>query len=596
LNVFKSCFCDCFGREEKLKRLKTQIESLLKDVSGDHVDGDRPRRSPLQDALIRKLWGLRGRKRFLQEYLADSSNVHPTTFDDDQDQTDGADWAEDGEEDQPLLSEGRFADQDFESIRQKCLENNFLFVDPMFPPIPASLAQDEPGWGEGVEWVRASELVEDPQLFVDGATRFDINQGTLGDCWLLAAMANLTLIEELRDRVVPTDQGFTEEESYAGIFHFRFWQYGEWVDVVVDDYLPTKDGQLVYISSKDKNEFWSALLEKAYAKIHGSYKSLEGGSTADAMVDFSGGCSERYELDDQSRWMEIYQVMYRAWQKQSSLMSCHLLPDPHVYEARTETGLVRGHAYSVTKVLRAKVDTGNKKGEFPLVRIRNPWGEKEWNGTWSDNSAVWTFVSDEEKERIGLNFEHDGEFYMSQMDFMANFEYVEICNMGPEIEGVTGWHVQYSDGSWIKGLNAGGSRNNVHSFATNPQYMMTLTDSDEDEDDMCTCVVSLIQKGTRLRKAISDGNGCLVIGFILYEYKSEDEEESPLLVDYFRFNVSAGRSGTFSNSREVSARFHLPPGKYVVIPSTFLPDLEGDFLLRVFTEQPANLRLISPQN
>ena len=49
---------------------------------------------------------------------------------------------------------------------------------------------------------------------------------------------------------------------------------------------------------------------------------------------------------------------------------------------------------------------------------------------------------------------------------------------------------------------------------------MTLSSPDGDSsnkskkktDKNCTLVVSLIQKGTRQRKAITDGNGCLVIG------------------------------------------------------------------------------------
>jgi len=53
----------------------------------------------------------------------------------------------------------------------------------------------------------------------------------------------------------------------AGIFRFNFWHYGAWVEVVVDDRLPTVGGRLCYASNREQqNEFWVPLFEKAYAK------------------------------------------------------------------------------------------------------------------------------------------------------------------------------------------------------------------------------------------------------------------------------------------------------------------------------------------
>ncbi|KAM9420696.1 calpain-3b isoform 3-T3 [Salvelinus alpinus] len=55
--------------------------------------------------------------------------------------------------------------------------------------------------------------------------------------------------------------------------------------------------------------------------------------------------------------------------------------------------------------------------------------------------------------------------------------------------------------------------------------------------------------------------------------------------DFFLYNASNAKCKSYINLREVSERFCLPPGEYVIIPSTFDPHEEGEFILRVFSEK-----------
>ncbi|XP_063009540.1 calpain-9 [Melospiza melodia melodia] len=463
----------------------------------------------------------------------------------------------------------------YEQLKQECLRRGVLFEDPDFPACNSSLFFSENPAIPFV-WKRPGDIVKDPKFIIGGATRTDICQGDLGDCWLLAAIASLTLNEKTLARVVPLDQNFGPD--YAGIFHFQFWQHNEWLDVVIDDRLPTFKGRLVFLHSAELNEFWSALLEKAYAKLNGSYESLKGGSTIEAMEDFTGGIGETYDVKEAPD--NFYEILGKAL-KRCSMVGCSIdTSSAAESEARTPFGLVKGHAYSVTGI----EEVSYRGQQVQLIRVRNPWGQVEWNGPWSDNSAEWRSVSPSEQRRLSQAARDDGEFWMKFEDFKVHFDKVEICNLTPDaLEDSTAhkWEVAIHQGSWVRGATAGGCRNFLETFWTNPQIKLHLTEKDDGQDG-CTFIAALMQKGRRKLKKL--GAEMLTIGYSIYESPGTDGH---LGKDFFRYHASKARSKTYINLREVSHRFKLPPGDYILIPTTFEPHQEADFCLRIFSEKKA---------
>lgn len=110
------------------------------------------------------------------------------------------------------------------------------------------------------------ELCNRPVFVNDAPAQFDISPGKMGDRWLVSCLGVLYLSKGLFYRVVPADQNFSTPDHYAGVFRFRLWWCGEWVEVLVDDRLPTVHGRLAFLQSTNSDQFWPGLLEKAYAK------------------------------------------------------------------------------------------------------------------------------------------------------------------------------------------------------------------------------------------------------------------------------------------------------------------------------------------
>lgn len=474
----------------------------------------------------------------------------------------------------------------YEDVKAECLKSGALYEDPDFPATDVSVfySRKPP---RSFEWKRPTEITSNPKMFVGGASRFDINQGELGDCWLLAATASLCQFPDLLARVVPMDQDF--DKDYCGAFCFHFWQYGKWVEIIVDDRLPTYNNRLVFMHSKEMNEFWTALMEKAYAKLFGSYEALKGGSSSEAMEDFTGGITEVYDLR-QNLPSNFYDIMAKSL-KRKSLMGCSIDAVPGQTEAELPNGLIAGHAYSITDVRTIEVQTARVKGKLQMVRVRNPWGnECEWKGAWSDKSQEWRLIGEEQRQEMGLTFSNDGEFWMSYQDFISNWHKVEICNLGPvesasNEETARRWEASVLNGCWKPRVSAGGCRNYIDTFWTNPQYVVEVTDADEDDNEnLGTLIVGLMQKERRKKR--KEGVDLLTMGYAVYKLSPDDKV--PLDLKYFKGHASAARSPSFINLREVAGRHRLPPGKYCIVPSTFEPNQEGDFLVRLFSEQKNN--------
>jgi calpain-15 len=334
--------------------------------------------------------------------------------------------------------------KDLASITATDLGRLGHFVDPVFPPVMKSvrLGAESFALDTLVHWRRPHEIFQGNRvdIFEREIEPNDIKQGSLGDCWFMCSLASLAERPELVRRLFLTKQVNSE-----GIYHVRFCKGGEWVTVTVDDYFPCFPQGTPIFSRSHGNELWVLLLEKAYAKLHGSYGLLRGGWASEGMIDLTGCPTESIDfakdsgkqlLGDDGLW-----PLLKFEDENGSLISASTPGEDRWTEVggpKKQGGLVPGHAYTVIQVKEA---FSNR-----LLNLRNPWGWFEWDGDWGDNSPLWTTQMQQALEPV-LD-EKDGTFWMSYEDFVAQFSAVNICRANSFYEArVKGcFHTQ---GKWV---------------------------------------------------------------------------------------------------------------------------------------------------
>ena len=92
--------------------------------------------------------------------------------------------------------------------------------------------------------------------------------------------------------------------------------------------------------------------------------------------------------------VNTFALLYLTDSVMSFLFLCVLQAEnSEEMEAKTETGLVKGHAYGITEVRRVALEGTGLFGTFNqekinMIRCRNPWGKHEWNGRFSDGFVI----------------------------------------------------------------------------------------------------------------------------------------------------------------------------------------------------------------
>ena len=118
------------------------------------------------------------------------------------------------------------------------------------------------------------------------------------------------------------------------------------------------------------------LVEKAYAKAHGSYQSISGGMVAEALLDLTGAPTEMIYLGDDKFDSELMWARLRSYRALGLPMGCGT-NNAEGSSNLKEVGLVGGHAYSILDVREAVKRTGETvrleaKAQQDQQRLQKP--------------------------------------------------------------------------------------------------------------------------------------------------------------------------------------------------------------------------------
>lgn len=456
------------------------------------------------------------------------------------------------------------------------------FVDPDFPPDQSSIAGCA-NESEIVEWKVSTGININAGLFDGGTDPDDVHIGKLHDSWFLSAISIVAAsggvddgkVDELIDNLFVTKQ-----TSLTGAYAMRFYKNSQWETVIVDDYFPILDDSYktedcagaAFAHSKNFEELWVPLLEKAYAKYHGGYAVLEHGYVHHALKDLTGAESEQLFLAQASRgarkkklWKQLLE-----YKKNHFLMGAGTITSETADHEILDTGLVFGACYVI-------YDIQSIHGHH-LIKLRNPPGDHaEWRGDWGDESPLWTRQL---KKKLGWTAEDDNTFWMSFDDFCNAFRCLFVCRYyDPERWMSISFH-----GAWDNVAEAAGGLPTKHNpdciVENNAQYVLHVLRP----SDVVITVTQVDPSGLATP---------IIHPFGIYVVQSTKADRATRVKYLDKDNVVACSSEPVCK-RQIEVYCTLKARSYTILVAPYVSGLEGPFKLEVKSNFRVELQQLWP--
>jgi len=417
------------------------------------------------------------------------------------------------------------------------------------------------------KWKRATDLLGDKPRIVAQVDPVNVTQEIVCDCSFVSSLCIAAHLEKhFKTRLIsgiifPQRADGKPVFNHSGKYAVKLWYNGAARKVVVDDWFPIdRKGHWLCSYSRNPNELWVSIIEKAYMKLNGGF-DFPGSVSGIDLYSLTGWIPEQYSFGKKLKnrdetWTKLLDASGRG--DVLTTVATGAIPE----DEAESLGLVASHAYAVLSVC----EVGGRR----LVQLKNPWSRVRWKGNYSFlDRKNWTKELCEALQYdLGAAQRSDnGIFWIDYDSLLASFHALYL-NWNPKLFK----HRLVLHRQWP---TADGPRDDSYNVGANPQFCLSVNVPNGQASGIVWLLLS--RHVTRKEQLLSQDKGDFLT-ISVYDRKNGGRVYYP---------EKSMIRGVYGNNPHCLVTFQVPPGKhkYTLVVSLFEKTRAVNYTLTAFCTQ-----------